>query len=178
MKKSTPTLTAGLLAAFLAAGALAGCNSGDSVTDSPTQGAAVVSNPCELFNEEIAQGLGNGPYLAGSQTVTAKVSICQRVGDVKAPNMFGATARFERMTKEEFLGMACSVPLNPETNQPLYDVDTLAGIHVAACRFKPYGEANVGISVLTESGWAVMVGSAPEAKCLAAIEKLVPKLPR
>lgn len=167
------TALAGLLALTLSL--VTGCNGG---TDTPDPNAASIQAPCDFFTEEIAAGLGNGPYKSGIATVNSRVSICQRVGEVGAANIYGATVRFEKMSKGDFLGQACKVPLNPETNQALYDVDTLDGIHVAACRFKPFGEEYVGISVLDESGWAVMVGSAPQAKCLEAIEKMLPKLPR
>jgi hypothetical protein len=154
-----------------------GCNSsGDNATDSHP--GDTVTAPCAIFTEEIAQALGNGPYKAGQPTVQGSVSICMRIGETSAPNMYGATARFEKMTKDQFLGLSCKTPIDPETQTPYYDVDTLAGIHEAACRFKPYGEEHVGIQVLTSSGWAVMVGSASQRKCLAAIEAMIPKLPK
>lgn len=159
----------------LAACLWAGCNSSG---DRATHGVSgdTVTAPCAVFTEEIAAGLGNGPYKTGEPTVEGAVSLCVRGGGMKAP-IHGATARFERMTKEQFLSRACKSPIDPETRSPLYAVDTLTGLHEAACSFKPFGEQYVGIQVLTASGWAITVGSAPEDKCLAAIESMIPHLP-
>ena len=85
---------------------------------------------------------------------------------------------FSVMQPDQFLDQSCKSPLDPETQAPLYVVDTLANLHEAACRFKLFGEKHVGLQVLTRSGWAIMVGSAPEDKCLAAIEAMIPKLPK
>lgn len=90
----------------------------------------------------------------------------------EGPNGDSVTAPCAVFTEEG------KTPLDPETQAPLYDVDTLTGIHEAACRFKPFGDRHVGIQVLTRSGWAILVGSAPEAECLAAIEAMIPHLPR
>jgi hypothetical protein len=153
-----------------------GCNSSGENATAGVSGDTVTA-PCAVFTEEMAQALGNGPYKAGEPSVRGPVSLCVRGGDVSAP-IYGATARFEKMTKDQFLDQSCKSPVDPETQAPLYDVDTLANLHVAACRFKLYGEKHVGLQVLTQSGWAIMVGSAPEEKCLAAIEAMIPKLPK
>jgi hypothetical protein len=161
----------------LAACLWVGCNSAADNANATGATGDKVTAPCAVFTEEMASVLGNGPYKAGEPTVDGPVSLCVRGGDVSAP-IHGATARFERMTKDQFLAQACKTPIDPETKAPLYEVDILTGLHEAACRFKPFGEQYVGIQVLTRSGWAILVGSAPEEKCLAAIEAMIPKLPK
>lgn len=168
------------LAAFVLVALLIGCgnpDSGTDIPDSPVFQGSRVENPCAVFDEGIAESLGNGPYLPGQASASGASTTCYRAAAAKAPNLHGATARFEKMSRKDFLARACSAPADPETGRPLYEVELLPGYYEAACRFLPLSDGKVGLSVLTASGWAVMVGSAPEAECRAVVEKLVPNLP-
>ena len=172
---------------LLMAGLWTGCSKSDAggssehphpaATGVHVRSAAYIENPCGIFTEEIARSLGNGPYGPGTPTVRKPVAICTYMGSSQAPNIYGATVRFKRMSKQDFLASSCEVPINKDSGKPYYDVDTLEGIHEAACRFKPFGEVFVGLQVLTKSGWAINVGSAPQEKALAAIEAMIPMLP-
>jgi hypothetical protein len=175
MLKSTLIPTA--LALAITALLLVGCEGRSSTSENAVPAASRVENPCAVFDEGIAEGLGNGPYLPGQSSVSGASTTCYRPAHAQAPNLHGATARFERMSRQDFLAKACAAPTDPETGRPLYTVELLSGYHAAACRFMPFGEGRVGLSVLTESGWAVMVGSAPESHCRAAVEKIVSNLP-
>lgn len=165
-----------IVASVLAVAACAsiGCSGSDDPAGVPGGDAASIKAPCDLFTLDIATGIGNGPYRAPTTDVVGSVSVCTYVGTPESPSIHGALARFEKMSKSSFHA-SCSVGKKPD-GTPYGGADL---INDTTCVYDVLSDINhVAVSVLTTGGWAVYVNSSTQAKCLAAIESLVPKLPR
>jgi hypothetical protein len=160
---------------LIAVAGFSGCNSGGSGSGGPTGpiGSSPADKPCDVFTMDVALGLGNGPYDAGQTSVLAPVSICTYTGKSgQAPNILGATARFEKMSASEFTG---------NCKAPVYNGVTLGTAQLVSgteCIFQPGGEGDaVEVAELTSNGWEVAVATSTQAQCEAAIAKMIPSLP-
>lgn len=164
-----------LVVSFFAASACLwiGCSGSDDPAGAPVGGSATIKAPCDLFTLDIATGIGNGPYKDPTTDVAGSVSVCTYLGTAQSPNIHGALARFEKMSKSSFHA-SCSVGKKPD-GTPYGGADL---INDTTCVYNVLSDINhVAVSVLTASGWAVYVNSSTQAKCQVAIEVMVPKLP-
>ena len=170
--------SARIIPSLLASALLVACNSGgggNTGVGPDTMGKKTVPNACSMFTEDIAALLGTAPFDPPSDNTVGTVSMCQRISDKPVIGVDqGTYARIELVgSLDAFQKYSCTAP--SDTSYGKFEFTKVDGIGEAACEVK-WGSI-IGVTAY-QNGYAVQVGNSTREKCIQALNKMLPKLPK